>query len=272
MSMMSTSSGVAEPRISLRLLQVFAVYSRHFVRRHFGSIKILKDRLPPSDLPYPVVIYLNHASWWDPLVCLFLARKYFAERRSFAPIDAESLKHYAFFERLGFYGVVQKSVVGATTFLRTTCSLLGSKRNAVWLTPQGQFADIRQRPLRLQKGIGSLAARTQGVAFVPLAIEYTFWTGRQPEILLSFGEVIVPSETTVRTSLDWAAEFGHVLESVQDDLASKAVRRDTADWLVLDQGASGVHPIYDLWRRLRSKLESQKSMLEQSQNLEAPTR
>jgi 1-acyl-sn-glycerol-3-phosphate acyltransferase len=262
--------GVAPPKVSIRLLKVFAAYSRHYVRRHFGSIRILKDRLPPPSIACPVVIYLNHASWWDPLICLFLARKYFSDRISFAPIDADSLHRYAFFKRLGFYPVLQGSVLGAITFLRTTCSLLGSDRNAVWLTPQGQFMDVRPRPLQLQKGIGSLAVRTDKVAFVPLAIEYTFWTEPKPEILLSFGKAVVPSDLTAHTSNQWSERFGNLLELTQDELASKSARRDPADWMVLDQAASGVHPVYDAWRWFRSRIGSQKWTREQ--HLEASTR
>jgi hypothetical protein len=61
------SADAAYPRVATHLLQGFAAYSRHYVRRHFHSIRILKNGLPPPDISCPVVIYLNHASWWDPL-------------------------------------------------------------------------------------------------------------------------------------------------------------------------------------------------------------
>ena len=49
------------------------------------------DRLPApvADETRPIVIYLNHASWWDPLVCLYLARRFFRDWTSVAPIEAE---------------------------------------------------------------------------------------------------------------------------------------------------------------------------------------
>jgi 1-acyl-sn-glycerol-3-phosphate acyltransferase len=245
---------VASPQVATRLLKGFSAYSRHYVLRHFHAIWILKNGLPPSDISCPVVIYLNHASWWDPLVCLHLARKYFAERRSFAPIDAASLQRYGFFKQLGFYGIEQKSARGAMTFLRTTCTLLGSARNMVWLTPQGRFMDVRQRPLRLQHGLGSLAARLKNVVFVPLAIEYTFWTESRPEILLGFGRSSVPRNAALHRSRDWTEFFSKALEDAQDELAAKSSRRDPADWIVLDKGKSGISAICDSWRWLRSRI------------------
>jgi 1-acyl-sn-glycerol-3-phosphate acyltransferase len=244
------------PRVATYLLKGFSAYSRNYVRRHFHSIRILKNGLPPPDISCPVVIYLNHASWWDPLVCLHLARKYFGNRRSFAPIDEASLQRYGFFKQLGFYGVEQKSARGAITFLRTTCKLLGSARNMVWLTPQGRFMDVRQRPLRLQPGIGSLAARMENIAFVPLAIEYTLWTEPRPEILLGFGCSTVPKSAPLRSSREWTEFFTNVLEKAQDELAAKSSQRDPADWIVLDRGKSGINAIYDTWRWLRLRIRS----------------
>jgi 1-acyl-sn-glycerol-3-phosphate acyltransferase len=242
----------AEPRVWPRLLKLFAAYSRQYVRRHFHAIRILKSNQPPRDISQPLVVYLNHASWWDPLVCLRLAQDFFSARTSFAPIDSKSLRRYGFFKYLGFYGVEQTGVSGALRFLRTTCSLLGCEHHAVWLTPQGHFADVRERPLRLKAGIGSLATQMPDVAFLPLAIEYTFWTEPRPEILVAFGQPVVPQESSVRNSADWTKFFGSILEAEQDDLAAASQRRNPKDWIILERGASGFSGIYGAWCWLRS--------------------
>jgi 1-acyl-sn-glycerol-3-phosphate acyltransferase len=245
---------VVPPKVATRLLQLFSAYSRNYLRRHFHAIRILKNAPPPSEITGPVVIYLNHASWWDPLVCLHIASKYFSDRRSFAPIDQASLERYGFFKKLGFYGIEQKSTRGARRFLRTTSLLLGSVRNVVWLTPQGRFMDVRPRPLRLQRGIGSLARRMKNVAFVPLAIEYTFWTERRPEILLNFGRSTVPKYAPLNSSGDWTEFFSQALEEAQDELAACSARRDPADWILLDRGKSGINLFYDSWRWLQLRI------------------
>jgi hypothetical protein len=185
---------------------------------------------------------------------LLLPGKYFADWRSFAPIDEASLQRYGFFKQLGFYGVEQKSTRGAMTFLRTTCRLLGSARNMVWLTPQGRFMDMRQRPLRLQHGIGSLAAHLENVTFVPLAIEYTLWNEPRPEILLSFSHSAVPKNAPLRSSRNWTEFFSKALEKAQDELAARSSQRDPADWIVLDSGKSGISAIYDTWCWLQSRI------------------
>lgn len=253
-----TKPTVAPPRISAGLVQIFAAYSRRYLRRRFHTIRILKNGMPPRDLSHPVVIYLNHSAWWDPLVCLRLAQIYFADRASYAPIDAVALQRYGFFKHLGFYGVEQASARGAMTFLRTTRAILGSSQNVVWLTPQARFMDVRERPLRLQRGIGELVAQIGNAIFLPLAIEYAFWTEPRPEILVSFGEPTIPRDDSPRGAQEWTEFFSDALEEVQDELAARSCRRDPTEWLIVGRGTSGVSAIYDVWRRLNARVRGKK--------------
>lgn len=238
------------------MMKVFAAYSRSYVGRNFHSIRILKNALPPRDCARPLVIFLNHAAWWDPLVCLLLSREFFAERTSFAPIDSRMLERYGFFRRLGFFGIEPHTADGARTFLRAAGAILASSANALWLTPQGRFMDVRERPLRLEEGLGAIAAREPDAVFVPLAIEYAFWTEPRPEILVAFGEPITPID--VPMSVQWTQTFSDALEAAQDELAARSCRRDPDEWLVLNRGKSGVSVIYDAARWLRARLRRKK--------------
>lgn len=256
------------PRVTAGVMKVFASYSRGYVRKHFHSLRILKTGLPPRDCARPLVVFLNHAAWWDPLVCLLLSREFLANRTSFAPIDAAMLDRYRFFQHLGFFAVEQGTATGARTFLRTTHALLASSQNAVWLTPQGRFMDVRERPLRLQDGLGALAVREPEAAFLPLAIEYAFWTEPRPEILVSFGEPIIPSADAKGDAAEWMRTFTDALESTQDTLAARSCRREPDDWLTLNRGKSTVNGIYDAWRRMRATWSGEKFTTEH--HTEAP--
>ncbi len=255
---MGAKPRAGQPHVSTGVMSVFAAYSRRYVRRNFHSLRILKSGLPPHDSARPLVIYLNHSAWWDPLVCLLLSREYFPNRTSFAPIDAEMFERYGFFKHLGFFGIEPRTPSGARTFLRTTHALLASSRNAVWLTPQGRFMDVRERPLRLEDGLGVLATREPAAAFIPLAIEYAFWTESRPEILVSFGEPIVPGSEPGRTSAEWTRTFSDSLETTQDELAARSCQRDANAWHTLNRGKSGVGGIYDAWRWLRARIRGER--------------
>jgi len=242
----------AMPRVTPWFRRHFTSYSRWSLRRHFHSVRVLKTSVSALDSAAlrdtSLVVFLNHASWWDPLVSLLVAEAFFPARTCFAPIAAAHLERYRFFRHLGFYGVNERT---ALSFVRTTCALLDTPQHAVWVTPQGRFADVRERPLRFAPGLGAVAKLCPQAAYLPLAIDYTFWTEPQPEILIAFGTPIIPAQHGAER--EWTAAFEHALATAQDTLATAAAAREPAQWQALERGARGVNPIYDAWRWLRAR-------------------
>ncbi len=254
-----TGKGVPEsaplPRISPSLLRWFTWYCRRYLRRHFHSLRVSRAGRAPRTTNRPLVIYSNHASWWDALVCLVLKDIFFPGRTAFAPIDAAMLERYKFFHYLGFFGVEQQSPRGAARFLRTSEAVLQSAQNLLALTPQGSFADVRQRPVRFAGGIGHLAARVPHALFVPVALEYVFWEERLPEILVRFGPAVDARRPEVGFSDAgrWTRFFEQQLADTQDALAAEAQRRGTDDFETLLRGGAGQGGIYDAWRAFRAR-------------------
>ena len=75
------------PRISRAMLSLFALYTRRYFASHFSAL-YLSGQAPHFDRAQgPYVIFLNHASWWDPLVSLLLANRFTWHFSNFAPID-----------------------------------------------------------------------------------------------------------------------------------------------------------------------------------------
>ena len=243
------------PCISPLLLRWFLWSAAGYVRKHFHTIRLGNSPALPTAHAQPLVLCCNQASWWDPLTCAGLQRRLLAPRRAFAPIDARMLDRYRMFRRLGFFGVEQGSARGATQFLRTAQAILAAPGTALWITPQGRFADVRERPLRLQSGLGHLAQRAPHAAFIPVAIEYAFWEERRPEILVRFGPPVQAGPTA--SAAQWDARLTTALGETQEALAHQSIRRAPADFQVLLAGRRGVNFIYDTWRRLRAGLRGE---------------
>ena len=239
------------PAVSPFLLRTFSSYSRWYVARHFHSVRLSVAGAPPRIEGLPLVIYLNHASWWDPLICLLLQREFFTPRPAYAPIDNAALSQYRFFAKLGFFGVEQHSARGAGQFLRTAADILRQPDSILWLTPQGRFADARQRPAGFRTGLGHLPPRVGRAAFVPLAFEYVFWQERKPEVLCRFG---TPEIIQAGAHRDWTTHFEQQLAATQDALATESLRRNPADFQPLLRSRSGVGLAYDTWRQWRARL------------------
>jgi 1-acyl-sn-glycerol-3-phosphate acyltransferase len=246
------------PAINAWKLRFFNAYIRRYLRRHFHAVRIADFSKLPVDRP--AVVYLNHAAWWDPLVCLFLVDQLFPGRPVFGPIDAAQLERYGIFRGLGFFGIEPGTARGAIRFLRTAENVLHDPAHMLWLTPQGRFADPRERPVMLQEGLGHLARRARHAVFVPLAIEYPFWNDRLPEALVRFGAPVTADELP-------APEIGGEAQSrflasrlaqTQDDLARAAQKREPADFTTLLGGEAGVGGVYDAWRKLKARWHGEK--------------
>jgi 1-acyl-sn-glycerol-3-phosphate acyltransferase len=252
----------ALPAVSPTMLRWFRSYSVRYIRRHFHSLRVSVSPELPGGGTAPGVIFLNHASWWDPLILLVLTGRFFTERTFYAPVDACALERYGILRKIGCFGVEQGSVAGARDFLANSVAVLSSPNQGLCITPQGRFADVRARPPAFQQGLGQIAKRFPEVPFVPLAIEYTFWEERLPEVLVRFGPpVIFPDRSSSAAA---TAALESALAAAQDALAADAIARDATRFKNLLEGGAGVGGMYDLWRRSRSWMRGERFQPEHS--------
>jgi 1-acyl-sn-glycerol-3-phosphate acyltransferase len=237
------------PTRSPAVIRWFIWYVRRYqLRPCFNAVRLALGH-EPQDLPEgrSIIVVLNHASWWDPLVCT-AAQELFPGRRHFAPIDARMLEKYGIFRKLGFFGVEQGSTRGAAQFLRTSQAILRQPDAVLWITAQGEFADVRARPVVLRRGIGHLLARADRTPVYPLAIEYPFWNEKRPEVLLGFGPPLLSTGRNCSPE-EHTTAVAHALTVTMDHLAALAVKRDPAAFRILCRGQVGMSGVYDSWRR-----------------------
>ncbi len=254
--MTTTDSPAPLTTPSARLLKYFTRYTKYYLKRHFHAVRLARGADPP-DVAAPLVIYLNHPAWWDPLVGLLVASERLSQRHHWAVIEQAQLMRYQFFAKLGFFGV-EPGPRGGQRLLAAADQLAGEPQGALWLTPQGRFSDPRERPLQLAPGLGHLAQRLQHAWFVPLALEYLFWEERLPEALARFGEPFSPAQASKLRPAGYTALLSERLLATQDALALQAQARSPADFDNLLEGHVGVGGIYDVWRRSRAWLRGQR--------------
>lgn len=243
------------------LFYAFSYIARRRLRRGFRALRIAHLERFPEKTAAPLIVYLNHPSWWDPLTCIALAPHLIGRRRFYGPIDAESLKRYRIFRRLGLFPVEIDSPRGAAQFLRAAETVL-RRGDVLGLTPQGRFTDARVRPPGLRPGLGALLARMErnGAApiVVPLAVEYTFWDERLPEALTNVGEPIRAASLSAssRSAAEWTALLDERLAATQDELAAMALSRSAAGFQTLLQGRRGVAGVYGMWQWMGRGMDS----------------
>ena len=266
------------PRIDQRILGGFHWYIPRYMRKHFHALALNQSELQsveikPSD---SLVVYANHSSWWDPLVAMFSAKHMFSDFTFYAPIDASALKKYRIFSKLGFFPVEQESFQGAKHFLEVSLRLLERPGTSIWITPEGRFVDARDNSAEFMPGISHLAHSLQRRSsnneartwFVPIAIEYTFWEERLPEILVWFGRPQIVSRSVAPLSnAEWAQRLTTNLRNSQQRLAQAAIERDESKFEVMLSGSAGTSRIYDPWRRFWARITGQQLDLQHGQKL-----
>jgi hypothetical protein len=187
---------------------------------------------------------------------MLLARRFFAGSVHYAPMDAEALERYRMLGKMGMFPVERGTRRGAVQFLRASKEILSTERAMLWVTPQGAFADVRQRPPEFQPGLAGVLRRNPGVTAVPLAIEYTFWDERLPEILIQVGEPQWFDAGMSTPEIEKSLVSG--MAAAQDALASLAMARDPAAFTSLLSGKAGVGFVYDAWRKATAMMRGKK--------------
>jgi len=234
------------PHISKFVLWFFRGIVRGYFRRHFTGVRISHASSLASFNDERLIIFGNHSSWWDPMVLVLLAGKLMPAREHFAPMDAAALERYGIFRHIGVFGVEMQTARGAAQFLRTGKAIV-QRGGVLWVTPQGRFADTRERPLDFKPGLAALAAKMDGGCTVlPLAIEYVFWNERLPETLLRFGEPVHVDGQTEEVQQRLEAALVKTMEA----LKAEAMARDPAAFALLQDGTVGTGGFYEFGQRV----------------------
>jgi 1-acyl-sn-glycerol-3-phosphate acyltransferase len=240
-------------RPSRRLLSFFAFYLHWYAGRHFHAIRVANaGRLPGAT--GPLIAYTNHASWWDPLALILLSRYFLPTADHYGPMDATALKHYGFLRKLGLFPIEPGSRRGAVQFLRAAEEILSRPGSVLWVTPEGRFTDMRTRPVVFRPGLAALVARVGACTLVPVAVEYTFWDERLPEILFCCGLPVRASEGRRHSTEEWNELLCAALAATQDELAALAKLRDPANFETILSGRVGIGGVYEGWKRLLALL------------------
>lgn len=255
---MSRKPADALPPVAKRQLHWFEVYVRFYLRRNFHGLHLLKQADLDRLAGYPLLVCVNHPSWWDPLIGLYLSQRFFKARQQYAPIAAKGLAKYRFFERLGFFGIDTHRRAGSARFLRIGETVLSHPNGALWVTPQGDFTDVRHRPVTIEPGVGHLAHRLGRFAMLPLALEYTFWNERFAEAFACFGQPVLVSNGREHRASEWNQKFAAALETTQDALSTLVQMRDPGLFESLIKGGAGVGGVYDFWRASKARLQGKR--------------
>jgi 1-acyl-sn-glycerol-3-phosphate acyltransferase len=243
---------------SERWIAFFDLAFTRFARRHMRALRVARWGLPQVPRGAPAVIFANHPSWWDGVACMLLSRRLLKDRPLFTPMAEWALAKYPFMRRLGVFGIETGTPRGTIAFLRTARHVLQDPSHILWINAPGRFADPRERPVPIAPGMTRLPEIAPAAHFVPLALDYPFWSERKAEMLAAFGPPIPAAELLALDREARADHFAAVLGDLSDRLAADAIARDPARFETLLRGREGMGGIYQMWQHFRTLLRGER--------------
>lgn len=155
-------------------------YVRRKVRASFRGMWLRGD-LPAAG---GLLVYVNHGNWWDGFVLHQLAKA--AGWNGYALMEERNLARYPFLRHIGAFSVRRGEPVSSLETLRYARGLLRQPDAAVFVFPEGEHRPAGEVPLRLERGLETLARMSQARC-LPVAIRYGFFEHERPDVLLEVG-------------------------------------------------------------------------------------
>ena len=167
--------------------KIFAIYNRNLLKRRFYKCRVKElQKLRERNLEIPLIIYINHSSWWDGLVLFEVLKK--PEFDNFLMMEEKQLKSLRLFRRLGAFSVIRENPREAVRSLNYAVSILREKpRRTLLIFPQGEILPNEIRPLKFYNGISRIIQKLGSCMVVPCSLRYEFLKNYKPEIFVKFG-------------------------------------------------------------------------------------
>ncbi len=206
----------------------FARHARSRIEATFGRVLVAgRERAEAATREGPIVAVLNHSTWWDALVVLWLSEIVLATD-GYALMDAKNLRRLPFFTRVGAFGVDLEDPRDGARGIRHAVRLLEAPRDVVWVFPEGRERSPFE-PLELQPGAAQIARVAKKTRVMPVGLRYVFGERERPDLFVSFGE----AEPGARTAPEGVAQQKRGLETELARIDAAVARRDVTGFELL---------------------------------------
>jgi 1-acyl-sn-glycerol-3-phosphate acyltransferase len=202
----------------------------------------------PHPADGPLIVYLNHPSWWDGYMCMLLSRLVLGGRfESFLMMEEPELQRYRFFRWAGCFSVDRHDPRSAARSVAYIGRLLAERHTrSLYIFPQGLLTPNDRRPLALYPGAAHVVRRAGGATLWPVALRYEFRGEQRPEAFIRAGPPHYANADSQTRAL--TADITRRLTGVADALRDEVAEGWLAEYRTLARGRSGVNRVFDALR------------------------
>lgn len=217
---------------------------------HFARVWLRVEGPIPSPADGPLILYLNHPSWWDGYMAIVLNRMVLGNRfQGFCMMEEKELRRYGFFTWVGAFSVNRQDARSAMGSVAYIGRMLAERRDrALAIFPQGEITPNDRRPLTIFSGMAHVARRAGGATLWPIALRYEFRGEQRPEAFIRAGPAHhAPADLDPRAL---TAVAGVRLTAVCDALRDGVNSGTLEGYRVLLRGRPGPDKLFDAARAL----------------------
>lgn len=217
---------------------------------HFERVWLKLDGPVPAPADGPLIVYMNHPSWWDGYMAFVLNRMVLGGRfQGFAMMEEAQLRRYPFFGWSGAFSVHRQDARSALRSVAYAGRVLAERpARSLYVFPQGEIAPNDRRPIEVFSGLARVAQRAGGATLWPVALRYEHRGEQRPEAFIRAGPAHrAPAGADARAL---TAEVGARLTAACDALRDEYAAGDLAGYRALLRGRAGVNRVFDAVRGL----------------------
>lgn len=221
---------------------------------HFDRVWIKREGSIPQASDGPLIVYMNHPSWWDGYLAFVLNRIVLHGRfQGYAMMEQQQLERYRFFRWSGAFSVHRHDARSAMRSVRYIGGLLAERRNrCLYIFPQGEITPNDRRPLEIFSGVAHIVRPAGGATLWPAALRYEFRGEQRPEAFIRIGPAHRAGANANTRAL--AAEIGARLTRACEALREEYTADDLGGYQVLLRGRPSANRVFDAVRALLHRL------------------
>lgn len=230
---------------------LYRLFARRSVRRQFDRVWLqVLGPLPDPKYSGPLILYLNHSSWWDGYMMYLIHRVVLRGRYDVHLLmEEKQLRSYRFFTWSGAFSVNRHDPEDALRAQRYAARLLRARPNrALFIFPQGKIVPNDQRPLVTYPGIARIVALAGEVTLCPVALRYEFLGQQWPHAFIRIGPAHRPAnpQDQAATLAEITSRLTAAVDALRDDVVGQRMDR----FAPLLQGRRGIDKTWDAVRDL----------------------
>lgn len=230
---------------------LYRCFARWSLWRYFNCVWLQSHGPLPHPRNGPLIIYLNHSSWWDGYLMYVIHR--IVLRGQFDAhllMEEKQLRRYRFFRWSGAFSINRDDPEDSQRAQAYAAALLrgGRRPRLLFIFPQGRIVPNDLRPLITYPGIARIAAQVGNVVLCPVALRYELLGRQFAEAFIRIGpwHRLRNPDDIEDTLADITRRLTEACDALRDDVLHMRFER----FRPLLRGRRGIDETFDALLRL----------------------